>query len=88
MKCQGYEKRLSWPKSGDSKRALVGKPPPLVDDRSRSSDIHIIHTSFREMELHSTLTEWYSRSSPSFFRRELTNGLHQSRVDRLGENSA
>jgi hypothetical protein len=49
--------RLSWPKSNDRRRALLGKSPPRVQDLTQDSNIHVVNTSFWDIEMYYYLSE-------------------------------
>ncbi|KAI0395718.1 hypothetical protein F5Y17DRAFT_184880 [Xylariaceae sp. FL0594] len=53
--CQGYGVRLSWPRDGDTKRSIVGKPPVSLAQPLKSSDIRLVHTSFFDIHMYSYL---------------------------------
>ncbi|KAI0161218.1 hypothetical protein GGR57DRAFT_351109 [Xylariaceae sp. FL1272] len=56
--CQGYGVRLSWPKHGDRKRSLIGKPVTgFTKPTSRNARLHMIHTSYFEVDLYYYLVD-------------------------------
>ncbi|KAF2264811.1 hypothetical protein CC78DRAFT_494590 [Lojkania enalia] len=69
-KCKGYGLRLSWPRAGDSRRAVVMKPPrQKIKTGARAiSDASFVHLFPWDVELHYHLTA----SSPiRYFRSVL-----------------
>ncbi|KAI1179719.1 fungal-specific transcription factor domain-containing protein [Nemania sp. FL0916] len=55
--CQGYGVRLSWPKDGDTKRAIVGAVPAPLQNRHRSTEIELVHTSVFDIEMYYYLVD-------------------------------
>ena len=69
-KCQGYGKRLFWPRENDPKRSMIVKVLPRKESRSRPSKFHIIDTSFRDLQIHKFLADPSTRSN--LFQRRLS----------------
>ncbi|KAI1266383.1 hypothetical protein F5Y18DRAFT_28123 [Xylariaceae sp. FL1019] len=68
-KCQGYGVRLSWPKQGDRKRSLVGETVTgLNKPVSRNARLHMIHTSYFEVDLYHYLVDVNNKSISSLPR--------------------
>lgn len=53
--CQGYALRLSWPKAGDGRRAIVARPSFRRPTR-HISDASMVHTTAWDIEMHYYLT--------------------------------
>ncbi|KAF7552726.1 hypothetical protein G7Z17_g4114 [Cylindrodendrum hubeiense] len=50
--CSGYELRLSWPKAGDKRRALIGPDTPGTNSLGNPADLLFINASFWDVEMH------------------------------------
>ncbi|KAI1279704.1 fungal-specific transcription factor domain-containing protein [Xylaria sp. FL0933] len=55
--CQGYGMRLSWPRDGDTKRAMTCRVSRCAADSRNYADIELVHTSFFDMEMYYYLVE-------------------------------
>ncbi|KAI0200564.1 fungal-specific transcription factor domain-containing protein [Astrocystis sublimbata] len=55
--CQGYGVRLSWPRAGDTKRAIVGGISDSVTTVPRCRNIDLVHTSTFDMEMYYYLVD-------------------------------
>lgn len=61
QECLGYGVRLSWPREGDTKRSIVGRPiAPLVRRRREGTGIELVHTSYFDIEMYHYLIELHS----------------------------
>lgn len=52
-RCDGYGTRLSWPREGDARRAVIG-PAPI--ERRRYDARHFVNTSTGDIEMHALIS--------------------------------
>lgn len=50
--CKGYDLRLSWPRAGDKKRALVGPDTPETNSLGNVAELPFVNASFWDVEMH------------------------------------
>lgn len=50
--CKGYDLRLSWPRAGDKKRALVGPDTPETNSLANIAKLPFVNASFWDVEMH------------------------------------
>ncbi|KAK7211825.1 hypothetical protein V2G26_019003 [Clonostachys chloroleuca] len=62
--CQGYGVRLSWPKASDPRRAMHVDLPPGRKTKTMFPKVHIIQTSYRDMEIYDYLVDLSVRRAP------------------------
>ena len=56
--CDGlYVLRLSWPRNGDSRRAMVGPAPTSWQDTQAAGELQWVCTSFRDIEVYHYLLQ-------------------------------
>ncbi|KAI0102374.1 fungal-specific transcription factor domain-containing protein [Nemania sp. FL0031] len=55
--CQGYGVRLSWPKIGDTRRAIVGRVSRPLATNYKRTGIELVHASYFDVEMYHYLVE-------------------------------
>lgn len=63
--CDGFGLRLSWPRSGDRKRAVCAAPPRNEASLNKSDDASFVQTTSWDMRMHYHLSaEGWNRKTP------------------------